>query len=198
MGRNAELPPLATGGGFRSTCKGGLVVEGSRRGNHSDPLRARPTVYKGIEMRSRLEAEWAASFDEMGWPWEYEPCAYADERGRYLPDFRLREDDGRVTFIEVKGWLGDPVPVMEQMEICLSSEPTATLMLRVGSDLIGDWEGSIYEVDGERWIIWFDQADLHSGYIGVFRAVPLDGQAPLPLPLHMKYPRPYSFIQPAA
>jgi hypothetical protein len=90
------------------------------------------------------------------------------------------------------------VPVMEQMEICLSSEPTATLMLRVGSDLIGDWEGSIYEVDGERWIIWFDQADLHSGYIGVFRAVPLDGQAPLPLPLHMKYPRPYSFIQPAA
>jgi hypothetical protein len=48
-------------------------------------ITAIPTTYKGIEFRSRLEAKWAFVFDEIGWPWEYEPI---DLNG-YIPDFIL-------------------------------------------------------------------------------------------------------------
>ena len=36
-------------------------------------IAAIPTTYKGIYFRSRLEAKWAFVFDQIGWPWEYEP-----------------------------------------------------------------------------------------------------------------------------
>ncbi len=32
-----------------------------------------PTNYKGLLFRSRLEAQWAHFFDDLDWPWEYEP-----------------------------------------------------------------------------------------------------------------------------
>ena len=49
-------------------------------------IRARPTVYSGIHFRSRLEATWAAMFDQLGWSWEYEPF----QIGRWLPDFAIK------------------------------------------------------------------------------------------------------------
>lgn len=36
-------------------------------------MAAIPTKYRGLQMRSRIEARWAAMFDRVGWPWEYEP-----------------------------------------------------------------------------------------------------------------------------
>lgn len=42
-----------------------------------------PTMYGGVQFRSRLEARWAAMFDLLGWSWEYEPI---DLNG-YIPDF---------------------------------------------------------------------------------------------------------------
>ena len=60
-------------------------------------VHAIPTVYKGIEFRSRLEAKWAAMFDQLGWRWEYEPF---DLKG-YIPDFVLKWDHGH-TICEVK------------------------------------------------------------------------------------------------
>lgn len=44
--------------------------------------------------------------------WEYEPVTFwfdAIKRGTrsYLPDFRVTENDGRVVFHEVKGWMDD-------------------------------------------------------------------------------------------
>jgi hypothetical protein len=45
-----------------------------------------PTKYDGVVFRSRLEARWAAFFDRVQWPWEYE----ALELRGYLPDFILR------------------------------------------------------------------------------------------------------------
>lgn len=45
-----------------------------------------PTKYKGLQFRSRLEAQWAAFFDLLGWKWEYEPF---DLNG-YIPDFILK------------------------------------------------------------------------------------------------------------
>lgn len=58
----------------------------------------KPTTYKGINFRSRLEARWAAMFDLLEWPWEYEPEA----PGAYIPDFALHGSKGNRVFVEVK------------------------------------------------------------------------------------------------
>lgn len=46
---------------------------------------AHPTSYRGTMFRSRLEARWAAFFDQLRWPWRYEPF----ELDGYIPDFLL-------------------------------------------------------------------------------------------------------------
>ena len=48
-------------------------------------IAAIPTRYGGINFRSRLEARWAAMFDMLGWPYEYEPY---DLPG-WIPDFLI-------------------------------------------------------------------------------------------------------------
>jgi len=50
-----------------------------------DHIKAVPTVYAGVQFRSRLEARWAAFFDGLGWKWMYEPA----ELNGWIPDFRL-------------------------------------------------------------------------------------------------------------
>ena len=53
----------------------------------SEPRQAGiPTTYAGIRFRSRLEAKWAAFFDLVGWPWEYEPF----DCDGWIPDFLLK------------------------------------------------------------------------------------------------------------
>ena len=42
-----------------------------------------PTMYAGVQFRSRLEARYAAYFDLLEWDWQYEPF---DLNG-YIPDF---------------------------------------------------------------------------------------------------------------
>ncbi|HUT60271.1 MAG TPA: hypothetical protein VNA25_20695 [Phycisphaerae bacterium] len=56
-----------------------------------------PTMYRGTQFRSRLEATWAAFFDILEWPWKYEPV---DLKG-YIPDFVLPFDWASL-LIEVK------------------------------------------------------------------------------------------------
>ena len=56
-----------------------------------------PTMYKGIQFRSRLEARWATFFDLCGWKWDYEP----EDLAGYIPDFMLHFDKGDV-LAEVK------------------------------------------------------------------------------------------------
>lgn len=51
-------------------------------------MKARQTTYKGVRMRSRTEALYAASLHGIA-TWEYEPECFADEHGQYLPDFRV-------------------------------------------------------------------------------------------------------------
>lgn len=55
------------------------------------------TLYRGIQMRSRTEAKWAAMFDELGWGWQYEP----EDLAGYIPDFILRFDEAPL-LVEVK------------------------------------------------------------------------------------------------
>jgi hypothetical protein len=45
-----------------------------------------PTLYNGVQFRSRLEARWARLFDLLGWEWEYEPF---DLLG-WIPDFIIK------------------------------------------------------------------------------------------------------------
>lgn len=49
-----------------------------------------PTTYKGVRMRSRLEAKWAAMFDQMKWSWEYEPI----DLDGWIPDFLVKIQEG--------------------------------------------------------------------------------------------------------
>ena len=65
------------------------------------------TIYSGCKFRSRLEARWAVFFDNCNADWEYEPEGYDLGGGvYYLPDFLIRNVDGRVDgdlYVEVKG-----------------------------------------------------------------------------------------------
>lgn len=91
---------------------------------------ARPTTYNGIEMRSRLEARYAAWLDTLGIRWTYEPRAFANVRGQYLPDFQLHGVEilgsEREVFVEIK-----PTPasitrdVRSKAQIIWASEPDA-------------------------------------------------------------------------
>lgn len=71
-------------------------------------LTARPTLYRGVLMRSRLEADFAAWLDGPAAyglfgsnQWQYEPLCFADPAGQYLPDFVVTGDT-RTFYIEVK------------------------------------------------------------------------------------------------
>ena len=59
-------------------------------------IRAKPTLYKGIRFRSRLEARWAIFLDALDVEWVYEPAVEGVQG--YLPDFQV----GDTWFIEVK------------------------------------------------------------------------------------------------
>lgn len=63
----------------------------------NDVIPAIETTYRGVTFRSRLEAKWAAFFDLLGWPWQYEPL---DLKG-YIPDFILTLPHAPV-LVEVK------------------------------------------------------------------------------------------------
>lgn len=73
----------------------------------------KPTTYKGINFRSRLEARWAAMFDILDWAWEYEPeCG-----GAYIPDFLLHGSPGHQVYVEVKPlatYLGDKQAIVRK------------------------------------------------------------------------------------
>jgi hypothetical protein len=105
-GAQLALPPAR-----RSPIQEATVNETVRRGI--------PTVYAGIEFRSRLEARWAAFFDEIGWRWSYEPF---DAAG-YIPDFLIH--GARPMLVEVK-----PFHHYEQWEPVIE---------RVRSALVGSW-----------------------------------------------------------
>lgn len=100
-------------------------------------MKARPTTYNGIRMRSRLEAGFAAWLDWIGFEWEYEPQAFANAGGQYMPDFLLhdvvntgRDCDTGPVYVEVK-----PQPcetdraLRDRMAVIWDSEPLAACLL---------------------------------------------------------------------
>jgi hypothetical protein len=81
------------------------IATAEARAHHTDDsdqaIAAQPTVYRGVTFRSALEASWAASLENLGITWEYEPTTVTLPSGiRYIPDFHLPEIG---TWLEVKG-----------------------------------------------------------------------------------------------
>jgi hypothetical protein len=101
-------------------------------------LKARPTTYKGIPMRSRLEAAYAASLDREHQDWEYEPECFANEQGQYLPDFLIKCGWHPMdwTYVEVKPTLEAALNAHKRMEIIHATRPGVRLDVVWP---IGDW-----------------------------------------------------------
>lgn len=107
--------------------------------SNAPAIPARPTVYKGIQMRSRLEADYAAALDRDERPWTYEPTCFAGPDSQWLPDFKaemtsayievkpayLIENDAE-TFMDVYARVDK---ILTRMTVAWLSEPDATLNL---------------------------------------------------------------------
>lgn len=79
------------------------IVRPPRKGTGG--VRSIPTVYNGIEFRSKLEASTAKLMDDVGLEWQFEAEGYDLGNGIwYLPDFYIPRNK---MFLEVKGIL-DP------------------------------------------------------------------------------------------
>lgn len=117
-------------------------------------LKARPTTYNGIEMRSRLEAGFAQWLDQLHVRWEYEPRAFATEAGQYLPDFLLHDLVAgpivqlRDVYVEIKpaAWFRgneQARPTIDaQYRIILGSEPDARMIVAVAG------------IESTFWLLW--------------------------------------------
>jgi hypothetical protein len=91
-------------------------------------MKARPTLYKGVQMRSRLEAQFAACLDSTHSTWQYEPMCFASEAGQYLPDFAV-DILGERIYVEVKPTEDQAKCARSRMEIIRASEPRAHLVV---------------------------------------------------------------------
>lgn len=104
-----------------------------------DDIKARPTTYKGVKMRSRLEARFAAWLDQWGWEWRYEPQCFAGDGGQYLPDFWAAIPlfpSG--AYVEVKPMVADHTEALRRMHVILESEPNASLVVYSANN--DDWQ----------------------------------------------------------
>jgi hypothetical protein len=68
---------------------------------------------RGVNFRSRLEARWAAFFDAVGWPWQYEPDLGLD---RWIPDFLITSGAGLLVEVKPAWTLGSLEPHKERIE----------------------------------------------------------------------------------
>jgi hypothetical protein len=110
-----------------------------------------PTVYRGVRMRSRLEARSAHALDELGIPWVYEPRTF----GRYLPDFQLWPGAPRPWFLEIKppSVLGDVVgtdlrATLAKMNRIRVTHPDAGLMLWISKPRNRDLGAILVDLPG--------------------------------------------------
>ena len=91
------------------------VVEDAR-------MKAIATNYKGVEFRSRLEANVAQLFDKLGWEWEYEAVSFLLPSGvHYRPDFVVDEIGA---YVECRGYVSQKgEKQLAEFSRWLSSDP---------------------------------------------------------------------------
>jgi hypothetical protein len=121
-------------------------------------------MYRGIQMRSRLEARTAGWLDRYKIPWSYEPGAFADENGDYLPDFIIKDfgvagRTRRPLYVEVKPTWKHADAWKTRMFTIWSSQPHADLLMLAPGYLdfaFGDYyPGECDPHDGRpAWMAW--------------------------------------------
>ena len=83
-----------------------------------------PMTYRGVRFRSTLEADWAATLDELGIRWQYEPEAVQLPSGElYRCDFYLPQI---TTWLEVKGPLGERLHKTTELAEAVMHAPGCT------------------------------------------------------------------------
>lgn len=154
---------------------------------------ARPTVYNGVHMRSRLEAYAAQVFDQAGQAWLYEPRCFANETGQYLPDFFLpNPPEARVgsgDYVEVKpssfhaahrdSLSASADSLQRRMEIIYASDPRAVLIIWFPelreSYVSGWWEPRQWYHQGPTRFDLVEQVIARNPSLGRSRFTPTDG-----------------------
>lgn len=94
-------------------------------------MNAVPTSYGGFRFRSRLEARWAAFFDVLRWPWQYEAVDLAG----YIPDFILPFDHAPV-LVEVR-----PIVSFEWRHTCHDGTTRECLQCTASKIENSGWRG---------------------------------------------------------
>lgn len=115
----------------------------------SGPIVAIPTTYAEVRFRSALEADWAATFDRLGWAWQYETTGVLVDGLAYLPDFYLPAQN---VYAEVKGPHDERLRKTEALARSLSvvdtDDPVASIrppdwqtlvVLRTAERGVADW-----------------------------------------------------------
>ncbi len=93
-----------------------------------------PVTYRGIQMRSDLEAKHAGLLDMSGRTWRYEPERFYGKDDTYLPDFWVEMPDGGSCYLELKGAPPDVPAVKKRMEIIWETQPDAFLCIIVAQN----------------------------------------------------------------
>jgi hypothetical protein len=102
-------------------------------------IAAIPTNYRGTKFRSRLEARWAATFDSLGWYWEYEPAGVDFGEGvRYLCDFWL---PAQHCWFEVKGPVNDRLDKTNQLRKASPERDLVVIGRPAGPGELANWHG---------------------------------------------------------
>jgi hypothetical protein len=114
-------------------------------------LRAKPTLYKDIWFRSRLEASFAQWLDVQEVPWIYEPDVLLGQQ-KYQPDFSC--PFGYYSkFIEIK-----PMVFAREAQLAINSaceEPEADLII-------------VHSEERDSWRCW---AVVHAGCIWFYSVI---------------------------
>jgi hypothetical protein len=106
----------------------------SARTNWCQPISlivSRPAEYRGVSMRSQLEADFAHWLDSKQVRWDYEPEYFGGPGEGYLPDFRIVRDDS-ATYVEVKPTIAEVPRAQERLELVWQRHPDATLLVVCG------------------------------------------------------------------
>lgn len=103
-----------------------------------------PTVYRGISLKSRFEAQAALLFDSLGWEWEYEPHSFMLSNGvAYTPDFLIPNWN---MFVECRGY----------------DSEKGRMQLDGFAELVGSGDGAPFGKDGEfadRFLILYGDSE---------------------------------------
>lgn len=110
-------------------------------------INPKPTAYRGIPMRSKLETQFAAHLDREGFAWEYEPKIFGPVGAGYMPDFLIHER-GDHMYIEVKPTLEKADAAKDRMKVIWHEDPNAVLVMVSGD---GWWQVT---AKGRAWETW--------------------------------------------